>query len=235
MCPTGVLKPIDLKDQTREAAASFPAPPALEPAPRIQGPARLSVAIRGVGGQGNLFFGKVLTQVALLAGYEERNIVKGETHGMAQMGGPVVSTFGCGTVKSPVLLPGTADCLIVMEKSEVLRPGFLEMLRPGGTVVLANTRILPFGASEKDYPSDELIREALMGCKVIEVDVLAKALELGDPTGRVANVVMMGVLSTLPPFDAFPEAVWLNALQKLNPKPAVWASNYAAFNAGRKG
>jgi indolepyruvate ferredoxin oxidoreductase alpha subunit len=235
MCPTGVLKPIDLKDQAREAAASFPAPPALEPAPRIQGPARLSVAIRGVGGQGNLFFGKVLTQVALLAGYEERNIVKGETHGMAQMGGPVISTFGCGTVKSPVLLPGTADCLIVMEKSEVLRPGFLEMLRPGGTVVLANTRILPFGASEQDYPSDDLIREALMGCKVIEVDVLAKALELGDPTGRVANVVMMGVLSTLPPFDAFPEAVWLNALQKLNPKPAVWASNYAAFNAGRKG
>ena len=235
MCPTGVLKPIDLKDQKREAAVSFPAPPALEPAPKVQGPARLSVAIRGVGGQGNLFFGKVLTQVALLAGYEERNIVKGETHGMAQMGGPVISTFGCGTVKSPVLLPGTADCLIVMEKSEVLRPGFLEMLRPGGTVVLANTKILPFGASEKDYPSDELIREALMGCKVVEVDVLAKALELGDPTGRVANVVMMGVLSTLPPFDAFPEAVWLNALQKLNPKPAVWASNYAAFNAGRKG
>ena len=236
MCPTGVLKPIDLKDLKQAAPqVQFPAPPPIPAASgKVEGPARLSVAIRGVGGQGNLFFGKVLTQVALLAGYEEKNIIKGETHGMAQMGGPVISTFGCGAVKSPVLLPGTADCLIVMEKSEVLRPGFLEMLRPGGTVVLANTKIIPFGMTEKDYPADEKIYEALKAYKVIEVDVLGKALELGDPTGRVANVVMMGVLSTLKPFDAFPESVWLSALQKINPKPAVWASNYAAFKAGRQ-
>ena len=63
--------------------------------------------------------------------------------------------------------------------------------------------------------------------------MLGKALELGDPTGRVANVVMMGVLSTLEPFDAFPESLWLKALQKINPKAEVWASNYAAFKAGR--
>lgn len=234
MCPTQVLKVVDMKDQKRATLkVEFPAPPAIEAASRMQGPERLSVAIRGVGGQGNLFFGKVLTQVALLAGYDEKNIVKGETHGMAQMGGPVISTFGCGKVKSPVLLPQTADCLIVMEKSEVLRPGFLDMLRPGGTVVLATTKILPFGATEKDYPTDENILEALKGYKVIEVDVLKKALELGDPTGRVANVVMMGVLSTLKPFEAFPESVWLNALQKINPKPAIWAGNYAAFKAGR--
>jgi indolepyruvate ferredoxin oxidoreductase alpha subunit len=196
-------------------------------------PTRLSVAIRGVGGQGNLFFGKVLTQVALLAGYDATNIVKGETHGMAQMGGPVISTFGCGTVKSPVLLPGTADCLVVMEKSEVLRPEFLELLRPGGTVVLANTRIVPEGLPEEDYPTDALIEDILKPYQVVEVDVLGKALELGDPTGRVANVVMMGVLSALKPFDAFPEALWLKALEKINPKPAIWASNYAAFKKGR--
>ena len=59
-------------------------------------PATLSLAIRGVGGQGNLFFGSVMSQLAFLAGYDEKNIIKGETHGMAQMGGPVISTFGCG-------------------------------------------------------------------------------------------------------------------------------------------
>ena len=236
MCPTGVLRPIDPKALKQDApAVTFPAPPELLPeAAATERPGRLSVAIRGVGGQGNLFFGKVLTQVALLAGYEEENIIKGETHGMAQMGGPVISTFGCGRVKSPVLLPGTADCLIVMEKSEVFRPGFLEMLRPGGTVVLANTRILPAGSTEQDYPTEAQIREVLAPFKVVEVDVLAKALELGDPTGRVANVVMMGALSTLAPFDAFSESLWLKALQKINPKPAVWAANYAAFRAGRR-
>lgn len=76
-----------------------------------------------MGGQGNLFFGKVLAQVAFLAGYDDRNILKGETHGMAQMGGPVISTFGCGEVFSPALVPGTANVLIAMEKAEVLRPG----------------------------------------------------------------------------------------------------------------
>lgn len=234
MCPTGVLKPVDLKDIAQAPGMTFPAPPATFPEEAATAaPDRLSLAIRGVGGQGNLFFGKVLTQVALLAGYEGTNIVKGETHGMAQMGGPVISTFGCGAVKSPVLLPGTADCLIVMEKSEVLRPGFLEMLRPGGTVLMANTRIVPAGLPEKDYPTDVQLREALKGCRVVEVDVLGKAMALGDSTGRAANVVMMGILSTLKPFDAFPEALWLKALQKLNPKPTVWASNYAAFMAGR--
>ncbi len=235
MCPTGVLQPVDSKTlKQANPRVDCPAPLSeFAELPKMLGPERLSVAIRGVGGQGNLFFGKVLTQLALHAGYEEKNIIKGETHGMAQMGGPVISTFGCGNVRSPVLLPGTADCLVVMERSEVLRPGFLELLRPGGTVILANTRIIPMGTSEKDYPTDAQIQEVLQPYQVVEVDVLEKALELGDPTGRVANVVMMGVLSTQSPFDQFPETIWLKALHKLNPKPAVWASNFAAFKAGR--
>ena len=236
MCPTGVLKPVEamaLKQAAPRVEAATP-PAELPEAGLVQVPARLSVAIRGVGGQGNLFFGKVLTQMALLAGYESSNIVKGETHGMAQMGGPVISTFGCGQVNSPVLLPGTADCLVVMEKSEILRKGFLDMLKPGGTVILANTRIIPMGLAEQDYPSDAQIHEALKGFRVVEVDVLEQALALGDATGRVANVVMMGILSRQDPFDQIPESLWLQALQKLNPKPRVWASNYAAFKAGRK-
>jgi indolepyruvate ferredoxin oxidoreductase alpha subunit len=176
----------------------------------------------------------VLTQLAILAGYDQTNIIKGETHGMAQMGGPVISTFGCGQVTSPVPLPGTADCLIVMEKSEVLRPGFLEMLKPGGTILLANTRIIPLGMTEEQYPGDASIQDALKEYHVIEVDALQKALELGDRSGRTANVVMMGILSTLAPFNVFQAEYWLKALQQVNTKPAVWAANYAAFSAGRE-
>ncbi|MBN2550505.1 MAG: 2-oxoacid:acceptor oxidoreductase family protein [Anaerolineales bacterium] len=236
MCPTGVLKAVDLLDLNLPAMPEYAEPPQdfeISAAPADNYPARLSIAIRGVGGQGNLFFGHVLTQLAFLAGYGEKNIIKGETHGMAQMGGPVISTFGCGDVTSPVLLPGTADCLIAMEKSELLRPGFLGMLKPGGTVLLATTRIIPFGLAEDQYPSDEKIQQSLGDCHVIEVDALGKALELGDRSGRTANVVMMGVLSTLPPFDVFPPGLWLKALKKANSKPAVWAANYAAFQAGR--
>ncbi|MFH0880673.1 MAG: 2-oxoacid:acceptor oxidoreductase family protein, partial [Lentisphaerota bacterium] len=236
-CPTNVLKVVDLKDLNLPAAPVFADPPQEIVIPAVSKasfPARLSLAIRGVGGQGNLFFGSVMSKLASLAGYDEKNIIKGETHGMAQMGGPVISTFACGNVNSPVLLPGTADCLIVMEKSEVLRPDFLEMLKPGGTVVLANTKIVPHGLPEDQYPTDEQIHDCLSAYNVIEVDVLGKALELGDRSGRTANVVMMGILSALPPFNVFPPEMWLTALKKANSKPAVWAGNYVAFNTGRE-
>lgn len=235
MCPTSVLHPVDLKDLKRKTMPEYPVPDIKFKAGDLAGeklPERLSLSIRGVGGQGNLFFGAVLTQLAFLAGYDKKNIIKGETHGMAQMGGPVISTFACGRAASPVFLPGTTDCLIVMEKSEVLRPDFLALLKPGGTVLMADTTILPLGFPKEEYPTNEQIMANLKGFKTILVDVLGKALELGDQTGRVANVVMMGVLSTIAPFDRFPEAAWLEALRLVNAKPSVWAANVAAFRAG---
>ncbi len=236
MCPFGALSAVGPDDSAAAAGPRFPEPPASIALPEMSQarlPERLALAIRGVGGQGNLFFGRVLTRLAFLAGYGEKNIVKGETHGMAQMGGPVISTFACGDVVSPVFLPGTADVLIALEKSEVLRPGFLDMLNPAGTALLATTRIVPLGLTADKYPSDAQLDEALRGYYVRKVDVLGRALSLGDPTGRMANVVMLGLLSTLKPFDVFALELWLEALRSVNPSPAVWAANYAAFNAGR--
>jgi indolepyruvate ferredoxin oxidoreductase alpha subunit len=237
MCPKGAIAPA--RDQSAcglTTCPELPVPPESIDLPAVSGglPPFLSVAIRGVGGQGNLFFGRVLTQLAYLLGYDKQNIVKGETHGMAQMGGPVISTFACGAVHSPVLMPGTSQCLVCMERSEVFRPGFLDMLRPGGTVILADTAIMPPLFKAENYPSVDAVREALAGYKVIDVDVLGTALGLGDPTGRSANVVMIGVLSTLAPFDSFPTEYWLQALKNVSPKPAIWQANYAAFLAGRK-
>ncbi len=133
-----------------------------------------------------------------------------------------------------MLLPGSADCLIAMEKSEVLRPGFLEMLKPGGSVLLAETRIVPFGMPEEQYPDDERIRAALAGYRVMAVDILGQALSLGDASGRSANVVMMGVLSATELFAAFPVELWLQALRGATPRAAQWTINYAAFLAGRE-
>jgi indolepyruvate ferredoxin oxidoreductase alpha subunit len=98
---------------------------------------------------------------------------------------------------------------------------------------MADTRILPEGLAQDAYPSDARLQAILAAYNLIQVDPLQKAVELGDPTGRIANVILMGILSTLSPFDLFPVELWWKALQKVNPKPAVWAANYAAFNAGR--
>ena len=55
---------------------------------------------------------------------------------------------------------------IVMEKSEVLRPHFLSMLRDNGTVIMAETKILPQGQAMENYPSDKAIAEVLYGKNV---------------------------------------------------------------------
>lgn len=194
-------------------------------------PAALRVAIRGVGGQGNLFLGKVLAEVALQAGYQ--NVVKGETHGMAQLGGAVISTFACGAVHSPVLAPASADALVVLEMAEVLRPGFLELLKPGGVVILNRLRILPVGVAEADYPSLEQIRALLRPFRVIEFDALAEAAVIGDPAGRTTNVIALGVLATVAPFSAIPVGVWQRAIAEVAPAELVRRANLAAFERGR--
>ncbi len=237
MCPTGAIRVAtaeDLPKKEGQAITLDEAPQTLE-LPQVNPdilPERLSIAIRGVGGQGNLFFGKVLAQMAFLAGFDKENIVKGETHGMAQMGGPVVSTFGCGKVFSPQLTPGSADCLIVMEQSEVLRPGFLTSLKPGGKILTADTKIVPQGLAQDAYPSADSIEELLEGFDVTQINILQIALNLGDVSGRSANVVMLGALSALDPFNLVPKEIWLTALKNVSPKPAIWNMNYAAFNAG---
>jgi len=236
MCPFDAMEFLTEDDKIKTAAPDFPEPSEIEKHKFDKDalPERLSLAIRGVGGQGNLFFGRVLTQLAFLAGYDEKNIIKGETHGMAQMGGPVISTFSCGSVHSPVLFPGSADCLIVMEISEAFRPGFIDLLKKDGRILMAKTKIVPQAIDAEQYPKAEDIRKALGDYDVMEVDVLGKALGLGDSTGRIANVIMIGALSRIAPFDVFPEDLWLQALKNVNPHPAIWSANYAAFNTGRE-
>jgi indolepyruvate ferredoxin oxidoreductase alpha subunit len=235
MCPFNAIVPITEKVEEKAAKVEIEAPPEIKDVTvsKDQLPEKLSVAIRGVGGQGNLFFGRVLTQFAFLAGYSDTNVVKGETHGMAQMGGPVISTFSCGKAYSPVLMPGSADCLVCMEASEILRPGFLELIKEGGRILLAKTQIVAAGMDPKDYPDMEKIKAALTDVTINEVDVLGKSIELGDKVGRSANVVMMGVLSKIAPFDTMPAELWLKALQSVSPTPGIWAANYKAFTAGQ--
>ncbi|MBI5220054.1 MAG: 2-oxoacid:acceptor oxidoreductase family protein [Bacteroidia bacterium] len=197
-------------------------------------PESLRVAIRGIGGQGNLFFGKVLSEVVLRTPYADSNIIKGDTHGMAQLGGPVISTFSSGAVYSPVLAPGSVDVLIVMEISEALRPGFLELLKPDGTIIFNNFAVLPVTAKKGDYPDINKIYDALKDYKIIKIDANKTAQNLGDIQGKTANVVVLGLLSTITPFNNIPEEIWLSALMSVSPNDFIKAANKMSFEAGRK-
>jgi indolepyruvate ferredoxin oxidoreductase alpha subunit len=231
-CPFGAIEPIE------EEKAGGPPPdlPAVEDIKEAAVdksllPESLRVAIRGIGGQGNLFFGKVLSEVALRTPYAEAHIVKGDTHGMAQLGGSVISTFSCGKVYSPILAPGSVDVLVVMEMSEVLRPGFLELLKPGGKILLNMFRAVPVTMKAEDYPRFEEIEAVLAGYDVIKMDAAKIARELGDKAGRTANVVVLGKLSTLEPFSNIPREVWLSALMSVSPNDLIKSANRLAFDS----
>lgn len=197
-------------------------------------PKSIRLAIRGIGGQGNLFFGKVLSTMMMNTPYKDTYIVKGDTHGMAQLGGPVISTFACGDVHSPNFAPRSADVLVVMEMSEVLRPGFLDLLKHNGVVLFNKFRALPPNTKIEDYPKLEDIQKSLAGYHVIEIDANEIALSLGDKSGKTSNVVVLGVLSTLEPFNKIPEEIWLKALMDLSPNERIQAANQIAFKGGRK-
>ncbi|MBI4647591.1 MAG: 2-oxoacid:acceptor oxidoreductase family protein [Bacteroidia bacterium] len=197
-------------------------------------PDSLRVAIRGIGGQGNLFFGKALSEVALRTPYSETTIVKGDTHGMAQLGGPVISTFSCGDVYSPILAHGSADVLVVMEIGEALRPGFLELLKPDGTIIFNNFKAMPVNLKKEEYPSISEIEKSLENYKLIKIDANKIAYDLGDKFGKTANVVVLGLLSTIHPFNAIPEQIWLTALMALSPTGFIKSANKIAFKQGRK-
>ena len=233
ICPFGAIELIE--EETKIKMPDLPEVKDAENAgidPKLL-PDSLRVAVRGIGGQGNLFFGKVLAEVALNTPYKDIHIVKGDTHGMAQLGGAVISTFACGKVHSPVLMPKTADVLVVMEKSEVLRDGYLDLLKDGGTIILNSYKALPPRVSIHDYPKDKDIDAILEGYKLIRIDAESVAKSFGDEQGRTSNVIVLGLLSTIEPFDKIPAGVWVNALNKLSPNENIFKANITAFNGGR--
>ena len=196
-------------------------------------PKSMKIAIRGIGGQGNLFFGKVLTEVALRTPYIDTNIIKGDTLGMAQLGGSVISTFSCGDVHSSVLAPFSADALVVMEQSEVLRPGFLDLLKPGGTIILNEFSALPINANKDDYPKIEDIQDALSNFNTIHINAHQIAIDMNDSSGISTNVIIIGLLSKINPFSQIPSEIWQEAILELSPNDLIKTINLSGYSQGR--
>lgn len=90
-----------------------------------------NVVIAGLGGQGVLKASDILADAAFRAGFD---VKKSELHGMSQRGGSVSSDVRYGdAVLSPMVPPGEADVLVVLEETqvEINRP----TLRPDGVLI----------------------------------------------------------------------------------------------------
>jgi len=189
----------------------------------------LNFLLAGVGGQGTLLASNVVAQVGVEAGLD---VKKAEVHGMAQRGGSVNSHVRWGKkLYSPLIGRGEVDVLVVLERLEALR--YLDMLRPGGTVLIGEMCIPPLTVSSGDdvYPDEDVIRQQV-GYKTDQL-ILVPSLTLAEQAGtaRAHNVVVLGALSCL--LDEVPVEVWQRVISRRVPQKYVDV-NMAAFESGRQ-
>lgn len=186
----------------------------------------MNLIFAGVGGQGILLASDIVCDVALLNEYD---VKKSEVHGMAQRGGSVVSQVRFGEkIYSPLIPVGQADLIIAFEKLEALR--YLDYLKPGGTVVLNDHRIVPqtVQLGEAEYPQNVEELCASRADLVISEKLTDLAVRLGNI--RILNIITLGLVSNFLPF---PEESWLEAIRNRVP-PKYLELNLKGFGEGRK-
>ncbi|MDF2568557.1 MAG: Indolepyruvate ferredoxin oxidoreductase, partial [Sporomusa sp.] len=113
-----------------------------------------NILLVGVGGQGTILVGKILSTGLMDAGYD---VKMSEVHGMAQRGGSVSNQVRYGQkVHSPLMGRGEADILISFETMEALR--WLEYLNPKGVAVINDYQIpsAPILMGKREYPQGVL-------------------------------------------------------------------------------
>ena len=157
----------------------------------------LNLIIAGVGGQGNILASSVIAQATLLEGL---NATIGETYGVSQRGGSVMShlRITAGTSPGPPIPRGEADILVGLEPLETFQVA--QEFGNSQTSILCNPRpVYPISvlAGDMAYPPIEKLLDLLdrhsAGLQTIQ------ATEIAQETGevRAMNLVMVGAVSGL--------------------------------------
>ena len=166
----------------------------------------------------------VLALAAMHAGFD---VKKSEIHGMSQRGGSVISQVRFGTkVFSPIIPDGQSDILVSFERTEALR--WAHLSRPGAKIVVNDMERIPVTVSSGLQPPAKDVAQRLAAYPGL---LLIAANPLAEQAGnlRTANVVVMGALSTLVPFD---EEHWQAAMRERIPAKLLDV-NLRAFALGR--
>jgi indolepyruvate ferredoxin oxidoreductase beta subunit len=184
-----------------------------------------NILLVGVGGQGILLASEILSEAAMLAGFD---VKKSEIHGMSQRGGSVVSHVRYGKeVFSPIVPEGEGDILFGFELMETLRS--LPLLKPGGAVVANDLQISPPSVlmGQEAYPAGLVERIKEQFADFLLVDGQKLAADSGNV--KAANTVLLGAVSRRLTIS---EEFWVKALEKMVPAKAL-EINKRAFQLGR--
>jgi indolepyruvate ferredoxin oxidoreductase beta subunit len=182
-----------------------------------------NILLVGVGGQGTILAGKILTQGLIEIGYD---VKMSEIHGMSQRGGSVNTQIRYGEkVFAPTIEEGEADALVSFEEMETYR--WLKYLRPGGKVILNDYRIpsAPVLSGTTDYP--ENIKEEIQAkADTLVIDAVKQATEAGNL--KSMNIVLLGALIKVMDLVG---ANWKDIIQR-TVKPKFVESNLCALEKG---
>jgi indolepyruvate ferredoxin oxidoreductase beta subunit len=154
----------------------------------------LNLIVCGTGGQGNVLLSRFLAKGFIKKGYFA---TIGETFGMSQRGGDVMSHIRVSKKRlyGPLIPEGQGDVILSLEPMETIR-----VIRDYGNpsiAVISNVRMIypPIAITgEKDYPDIEEIKRIMreMAARYWFLDATQISLEMGNPI--LTNMVMMGAL-----------------------------------------
>lgn len=189
------------------------------------------IVIAGVGGQGTLLASRLLAEAAIKTGL---SVKIGETYGMAQRGGPVMSHIQIGgNANNPQIMKGEADVLLGFEPAEAVRRGVTYLKKDG--LALINSRVtapVEVISGMIQYPDMDKMLGLLKQVteNIVVYDATGIAEEAGDPI--TTNIVMLGALvkSGLLPFS---EEIVLKTL-RTSLRPQFLELNLRAFELGKK-
>lgn len=191
----------------------------------------LNLIITGVGGQGNVLASQIIGNASLKKGFK---VTIGETFGLSQRGGPVMSHIRLSRIRNfgPLIPPNMAHIIVGLEPLETIR--ILHEYGNKETIFIVNSRpIYPLNviAGDVEYPDIDWIRSVLneLGQKLYWLDATPIAIELGDPI--ILNMIMIGALCGLPDFPIEVKD-FREVIKNIFPESKLKA-NYKALETGR--
>lgn len=147
-----------------------------------------NIIVAGVGGQGVVTAGTLISESALSNGL---NVVMSEIHGLAQRGGSVNVEIRIGDVKSPIIPLGETDLVIGIEPMEAVRAASSAGKRTKFLINMAPVEPISLSMRGQEYPDlEDLLRDVFETYEVHFIDAIPLALAAGDV--RSVSTVMVG-------------------------------------------
>ena len=185
-----------------------------------------NIIIAGVGGQGVVTLGLMISNAAMSAG---QKAIMSEIHGLAQRGGSVSVDVRIGDYYAPIVPDGDADIIVALEPLEALRS--LKRAGPQTVMVMSTEKLPPvsLGISKKQYPDiDDISRTIQKEVKLHSINALELARAAGNY--RAVNTVIAGFLYGLGLLE-IPREVLEGEITRIFSGKAAEA-NLAAFSSG---